>query len=42
MIRSGDWVMKAEAHGAVKVVTGTQLGIKEGLLLEVMPKLRPG
>lgn len=44
MIRSGDWVMKAEAHGAVKVVTGTQPGLhtKEGFLLEVMPKLRPG
>lgn len=41
---SGDWVVKAEAQGAVKVVTGTQpgLGDKEGFLLEVMAKLRPG
>lgn len=41
---SGDCVVKAEAPGAVKVVTGTQpgLGVKEGFLLEMMAKVRLG
>lgn len=36
--------MKAEAHRAVKVVTGAQpgLGIKKGFLLEVLPRVRSG
>lgn len=42
-MRGGDWVVKAEAHGTVRMGTGARpgLGVKEGFLLPAMAEERP-